>query len=89
MGTQPTSVLVGVSQAGMHSCVCSGPRPVWLLVGGRSEEGRGLRDGLDDDPSLDRGRLKVLTVLVPSHSPPPAGPISQAIGEPGALTRRK
>ena len=63
-------------------CVCSSPLPIWLPVGGRSEEGRGLRGGLDDDPSLDQGRLKVLTVLVPSHSPPPSGPRSQVIGEP-------
>lgn len=80
--TQPTSVPTGPSGGGAFlKCVCSNPLPIWLSVGGRSEEGRGLRVGLDDNPSLDQGRLKVLTVLVPSHSPPPSGPRSQAIGE--------
>lgn len=75
----------GVRQVGgaFLKCVCSSPLPIWLPVRGRSEEGRGLRGGLDDDdPPLDQGRLKVLTVLVPSHSPPPSGPRSQATGEP-------
>ena len=64
-------------------CVCSSPLSIWLPVRGRSEEGRWLRRGLDDDdPPLDQGRLKVLTVLVPSHSPPLLGPRSQATGEP-------
>lgn len=81
--TQPTSVPAGPAGGGVFlKRVCSSPLPIWLPVGGRSEEGRGLRGGLDDDPSLDQGRLKVLTVLVPSHSPPPSGPRSQAIGEP-------
>lgn len=45
------------------------------------KEGKGLR-GREDDPGLDQGRRKVLTVLVPSHSLLPPGPRSQAIGEP-------
>lgn len=43
----------------------------------------GLRGGQDDDPSLDQGRRKVLTVLVPSHSLSPAGTKIQATEEPG------
>lgn len=65
---QPTSVPAGPAGGGVFlKCVCSSPLPIWLPVGGRGEEGRGLRGGPDDDPSLDQGRLKVQTVLVPSH----------------------
>lgn len=64
-------------------------RAVPCSVQGRSEEGMGLRGGQNDDSSLDQGRCKVLTVLVLSHSPSPAGTESQATEEPGALTQRK
>lgn len=51
---QPPSAPAGLGQAAA-SC---------LPACGGSEEGEGLRAGQDDDPSLDQGRLKVLTVLV-------------------------
>lgn len=89
---QPTSVPGGVCEAGVGPPRLAEQHPstlVWLLMCGRSEEGMGLRGGQDDDPSLDKGRRQVLTVLVLSHSFSTAGTKIQATEEPGGCDPEK